>query len=135
MAQGGLTYKFQDCRYPKSKIIIINIVLFVGIFVGAALFQKPMDLVHWFVLILQPLHYSAWSIVTYGFYMLVLAHPFQYVVAFCFGKYVLNLFSEKRFLTLYFLWNHFVEGYLHDFLQCISSFYGINGNLWEHPHR
>lgn len=132
MAQGGLTYKFRTADI-LSKIIIINIVLFVGIFVGAALFQKkPMDLVHWFVLpnsfnrfITQP-----WSIVTYGFLHAGFWHIlFNMLWLFVFGKYVLNLFSEKRFLTLYFLGTICGGLFYMISYNVFPAFYGINGNL------
>ncbi len=106
MAQGGLTYQFKTADV-LTKVIVINGLVFLGVTIFSALFQIPSEnLIQWFVLpeelgrfITQP-----WSIITYNFLHTGFFHVlFNMLWLYFFGRYVLNLFSGKRFLTLYLL--------------------------------
>ena len=77
------------------------------VYLGAFFFKlSPSSFVSWFVLptsfvniILQP-----WSIITYAFLHAGFWHLFwNMYLLYWFGNYVLNLFTAKRFLTIYLL--------------------------------
>ena len=106
MDNRSLTYQFRTANV-MTKIIVINVVLFLVVRVVAFLMQvAPGELVSWFVLpedlselVLQP-----WSFVTYSFLHFSFWHIFwNMLVLYWFGQYVLNLFTPKRFLTIYLL--------------------------------
>lgn len=106
MKSNTLLYQFKTSDIA-TKLIVINVILFLLIRVVAFLFGLSVStLIQWialpedfFKLLLQP-----WSIVTYSFVHLGLWHlVFNMLVLYWFGSYVLNLFSEKRFLTIYLL--------------------------------
>lgn len=106
MKSNTLLYQFKTSDIA-TKLIVINVILFLLIRVVAFLFGlSASTLIQWialpedfFKLLLQP-----WSIVTYSFVHLGLWHlVFNMLVLYWFGSYVLNLFSEKRFLTIYLL--------------------------------
>ncbi|MEZ4875292.1 MAG: rhomboid family intramembrane serine protease [Flavobacteriaceae bacterium] len=105
MAQGGISYYFKTADII-TKIIAINVVVFLFVTIFSALFQiNPYDLIDWFELpkefhrfILQP-----WSIITYSFLHIGFLHIlFNMLWLYFFGRYVTNLFSDSRFLYLYF---------------------------------
>jgi membrane associated rhomboid family serine protease len=101
-----LLYQFKTSDVA-TKIIVLNVILFLLIRIIAFLFGlSASSLIGWialpedfFKLLLQP-----WSLVTYSFVHIGLWHLFfNMLVLYWFGSYVLNLFSEKRFLTIYLL--------------------------------
>ena len=89
------------------KIIVINTLIFLIFYLGSFFFKlSPSTLVSWFVLptsfleiVCQP-----WSFVTYAFLHAGFWHLFwNMYLLYWFGLYVLNLFTSKRFLTIYLL--------------------------------
>jgi|TARA_B110000908_G_scaffold115078_1_gene134939 membrane associated rhomboid family serine protease len=89
------------------KIIVINTLIFLVLYLGAFFFKlSPASFVSWLVLptsfvdiILQP-----WSIITYAFLHAGFWHLFwNMYLLYWFGTYVFNLFTAKRFLTIYLL--------------------------------
>ena len=89
------------------KIIVINTLIFLIVYLGSFFFKLPPSIfVSWFVLptsfleiVLQP-----WSFVTYAFLHAGFWHLFwNMYLLYWFGLYVLNLFTPKRFLTIYLL--------------------------------
>jgi len=110
MATNNLLYQFKKSSIV-IKIIAINIVVFLLINLSSFFFSiSPAILTKWLVLpenigdlIVQP-----WSLFTYSFLHFGLFHLlFNMLWLNWFGKYILNLFSEKRFLTLYLLGGFF----------------------------
>jgi membrane associated rhomboid family serine protease len=104
--KNDLTYQFKNASV-LVKLIVVNAVLFLVIYLASFLFGIPKGLlVSWFVLpddpvslILQP-----WSLFTYSFLHFGVWHLlFNMLWLYWFGKIVLNLFSAKRFLTVYLL--------------------------------
>ena len=89
------------------KIIVINTLIFLVLYLGAFFFKlSPASFVSWLVLptsfvdiILQP-----WPIITYAFLHAGFWHLFwNMYLLYWFGTYVFNLFTAKRFLTIYLL--------------------------------
>ncbi|MBV1923362.1 MAG: rhomboid family intramembrane serine protease [Flavobacteriaceae bacterium] len=110
MATNNLLYQFKKSSIV-IKLIAINIVVFLLINLSSFFFSiPPAILTKWLVLpenigdlITQP-----WSLFTYSFLHFGLFHLlFNMLWLNWFGKYILNLFSEKRFLTLYLLGGFF----------------------------
>ncbi len=106
----NLTYQFKNASI-LLKLIVINAVLFLAIYLASFLFGIPQgQLVSWFVLpddpvslVLQP-----WSLFTYSFLHFGVWHlVFNMLWLYWFGKIVLNLFNAKRFLTIYLLGSFF----------------------------
>jgi len=106
MDRGSLTYQFKKSNV-MTKLIVINVVIFLLVRVIAFLMQmRPKDLVTWLVLPEQPseILLQPWSLVTYSFLHFDFWHLFwNMLVLYWFGQYVLNLFTPKRFLTIYLL--------------------------------
>ena len=101
-----LLYKFKTLNIA-NKLIVINIGVFLVFFIASFLFNTSSDvLMQWFVLPEGPIEVlkQPWSILTYSFlhggFMHIL---FNMIWLNFFSKFVLNLFSEKRFLTVYLL--------------------------------
>jgi membrane associated rhomboid family serine protease len=101
-----LLYKFKTLNIA-NKLIVINIMVFLLFFIASFLFNTSSDvLMQWFVLPEQPIEIlkQPWSLLTYSFlhggFMHIL---FNMIWLNFFSKFVLNLFSEKRFLTVYLL--------------------------------
>ena len=101
-----LVYKFKTLNIA-NKLIVINIGVFLLFFIASFLFNTSSDvLMQWFVLPEEPIEVlkQPWSILTYSFlhggFMHIL---FNMIWLNFFSKFVLNLFSEKRFLTVYLL--------------------------------
>lgn len=106
MTQGSLAYKFKTADLV-TKLIAINGVIYLFVTIISALFRlNPYNLIQWFYLpeafgdfITQP-----WSIVTYSFLHVSFFHVlFNMLWLYFFGRFILNLFSERRFLTIYLL--------------------------------
>lgn len=106
MNGGGLSYQFKQANV-MMKLIVINVALFLVIRVIAFLMQVPPEsLVGWLVLPEAPLEFGLqpWSFITYSFLHFGFWHIFwNMLVLYWFGQYVLNLFTAKRFLTIYLL--------------------------------
>lgn len=106
MAANNLLYQFKTSSIV-IKIIAINVVVFLLINLGSFFFTIPHGvLTKWLVLpenvgnlITQPWSLFTYSFLHFGFFHLL----FNMLWLHWFGKYILNLFSEKRFLTIYLL--------------------------------
>ena len=106
MQRQDLVYKFKTLNIA-NKLIVINIGVFLVFFIASFLFNTSSDvLMQWFVLPEGPIEVlkQPWSILTYSFlhggFMHIL---FNMIWLNFFSKFVMNLFSEKRFLTIYLL--------------------------------
>lgn len=132
MNTGSLLSRYQRADII-TKIIVINGVIFLFATIIAALFKtQPYNLLAWFVLpddllsfITQP-----WSLVTYSFIHFGFFHLlFNMLWFYFFGRYVLNLFSEKRLLSIYLL-GAIVGGLIYTLsYNLFPAFTGINGYL------
>lgn len=89
------------------KIIVINTLIFLIVYLGSFFFKLPPSIfVSWFVLPTSFLEivFQPWSFVTYAFLHAGFWHLFwNMYLLYWFGLYVLNLFTSKRFLTIYLL--------------------------------
>ena len=101
-----ILYKFKTLNIA-NKLIVINIVVFLLFFIASFLFNTSSEvLMQWFVLPEEPIEVlkQPWSLLTYSFlhggFMHIL---FNMIWLNFFSKFILNLFSEKRFLTVYLL--------------------------------
>ncbi|MEZ4858149.1 MAG: rhomboid family intramembrane serine protease [Flavobacteriaceae bacterium] len=106
MTQGSLSYQYKSADII-TKLIVINVLLFLVVIIATELFQWEDDfLTHWFVLPETFSHFLAqpWSLITYNFVHTGFWHIlFNMLWLYFFGRYVTNLFSEERFLTIYLL--------------------------------
>jgi membrane associated rhomboid family serine protease len=106
MTTNNLSYQFKTANVI-IKLIVINVALFLFATLGSWIFKtNPGALMQWFVLPVDPesLIIQPWSILTYSFLHFDFWHIFwNMLVLYWFGQYVLNLFTEKRFLTIYVL--------------------------------
>ena len=106
MQRQDLVYKFKTLNIA-NKLIVINIGVFLLFFIASFLFNTSSDvLMQWFVLPEEPIEVlkQPWSILTYSFLHGGFIHIlFNMIWLNFFSKFVLNLFSEKRFLTIYLL--------------------------------
>ena len=89
------------------KIIVLNTLIFLIVYLGSFFFKlSPANFVSWFVLPTSFLEfiYQPWSFLTYAFLHAGFWHLFwNMYLLYWFGLYVLNLFTPKRFLTIYLL--------------------------------
>jgi membrane associated rhomboid family serine protease len=89
------------------KIIVINTLIFLIVYLGSFFFKlSPATLVSWFVLPTSFLEivFQPWSFVTYAFLHVGFWHLFwNMYLLYWFGLFTLNLFTSKRFLTIYLL--------------------------------
>lgn len=89
------------------KIIVTNTLIFLIVYLVSFFFKlSPATLVSWFVLPTSFLEivFQPWSFVTYAFLHAGFWHLFwNMYLLYWFGLYVLNLFTSKRFLTIYLL--------------------------------
>ncbi|MAN59368.1 MAG: rhomboid family intramembrane serine protease [Flavobacteriaceae bacterium] len=106
MNTNNLTYQYRTANIVL-KLIVINALIFLVVTLGAFLFgSTPAAVARWFVLpdsvgeiLLQP-----WSLLTYSFLHFGFWHIFWNMLwLYWFGAFVLNLFSERRILTIYLL--------------------------------
>ena len=106
MAANHLSYQFKTANLPV-KVIIINVVLFLSARIGAWIIgSDPTTFMKWFVLPADISNYlfQFWSVVTYGFLHFDFFHIlWNMLILYWFSQFVLNLFTEKRFLTIYLL--------------------------------
>ncbi|MDA9283566.1 rhomboid family intramembrane serine protease [Flavobacteriaceae bacterium] len=86
---------------------MINIAVFLLFFIASFLFNTSSEvLMQWFVLPEEPIEVlkQPWSLLTYSFLHGGFTHIlFNMIWLNFFSKFILNLFSEKRFLTVYLL--------------------------------
>jgi membrane associated rhomboid family serine protease len=106
MNTNNLTYQYKTANIVV-KLIVLNTVIFLLVTLGAFLFgTTPAVVAQWFVLpddfgeiLLQP-----WSLLTYSFLHFGFWHIFWNMLwLYWFGAFVLNLFSDRQFLTIYLL--------------------------------
>jgi membrane associated rhomboid family serine protease len=106
MAVNNLTYQYKTANIVV-KLIVINTAIFLLVSLSSFLFNISQEqLAQWFFLpeefsniITQP-----WSLFTYAFLHFSFWHLFfNMIVLYWFGPFVLNIFSAKRFLTIYLL--------------------------------
>ena len=106
MAASNLGYQFKTANVAV-KIIVINALVFIGFELFAWIFQLPTSaLKQWFWLPANPvdLLMQPWSLITYAFLHAGFWHIFMnMLILYWFSQMVLNLFTPKRFLTIYFL--------------------------------
>ncbi|TYP72850.1 rhomboid family protein [Aquimarina intermedia] len=106
MTSNSLKYQYQTASI-LIKLIVINVLLFLlATLVSWVIKSNPGALMQWFVLPIQleELVIQPWSLLTYSFLHFDFWHIFwNMLVLYWFGKIVLNLFDEKRFLTIYLL--------------------------------
>jgi membrane associated rhomboid family serine protease len=106
MTQNSLLYQFRTANVV-TKLIAINVVIFLLVrLIGFFTVTEPYTLVSWLVLpdaleefILQPWSFLTYSFIHFGFWHLL----FNMLWMYWFGRIVLNLFSERRFLTVYLM--------------------------------
>lgn len=99
-----IKYRYQRLGFI-GKLITINSAIFIGLYLIEYLFQNNI-ITRWFYLpkafgdfFLQP-----WSIITYSFLHGNLIHlAFNMIGLYYIGRLFLSLYSEKRFLNVYFL--------------------------------
>ncbi len=106
MSWNEITYRFKAAGVVMQ-LIVINVIVFFFVYLGSFFFSiDKYALTSWFVLpdgfnefIFQP-----WSFLTYAFMHYGVFHLlFNMLWLFWFGPFILNLFSAKRFLTIYLL--------------------------------
>ncbi len=101
-----LKYKYKTASIVV-KLIVINVAVFLAVGLASFLFDKPSTyLTSWFVLPsnLNDLIRQPWGLLSYSFLHGGLSHIlWNMLFLYWFGPMVLNLFSSKRFLTLYLL--------------------------------
>lgn len=106
MANQSLTYRFKTANIVL-KLIVINAIIFIGTGIAAVLTgTKAISLEKWFVLPHDLLDFlgQPWSLMTYSFLHNDIWHiGINMLMLYWFGGFVLNLFSEKRFLAIYLL--------------------------------
>ena len=102
----GILYNFKTLNIA-NKLIVINIAVFLLFFIASFLFNTSSEvLMQWFVLPEEPIEVlkQPWSLLTYSFLHGGFTHIlFNMIWLNFFSKFILNLFSEKRFLTVYLL--------------------------------
>jgi len=105
MAANSLSYQFKTATIAV-KLIVINVAVFILFNLIPTLFGANFSFIGWFTLpdnfprfLTQP-----WSIITYAFLHGGIFHIlFNMYFLYIFSRFILNLFTEKRFLTLYLL--------------------------------
>ncbi|WP_103866586.1 rhomboid family intramembrane serine protease [Aquimarina sp. I32.4] len=129
MTTNNLLYQFKTANIV-IRLIVINAALFLSATLCSWIFKtSPGILMNWFVLPVDPgsLLFQFWSVLTYSFLHFDFWHIFwNMLVLYWFGPYVLNLFTEKRFLTIYLL-GAICGGVL--FVAAYNLFPVLNGSL------
>ena len=106
IAQGSLAYHWKT-QNIAIKLIVVNVLVFLLIYLGTFLFDTDAgNFMRWFLLpegvmdfIVQP-----WSFITYSFIHFDFFHLlFNMIWLHFFSRFVLNIFSPKRYLTVYLL--------------------------------
>lgn len=106
MATKSLSYQWKTSNIAM-KLILINVLIFLVVRIGAWILKMdPGVFAGWFVL---PADFSAlilqvWGLLTYSFLHFGFWHIFwNMLMLYWFSQFVLNLFTEKRFMTIYLL--------------------------------
>lgn len=106
MAQNSLTYQYRTATII-TKLIVINAAIFLIVRLTAFFMKiKQEELVSWFVLPegMGEFTTQPWAFITYSFLHFGVFHVlFNMIWLYMFGRIILNLFSEKRLLTVYLL--------------------------------
>lgn len=106
MAANNLSYQFKTANIA-IKVIVINVALFLFARIGAWIIgSDPSSFMKWFVLPAEISNFlfQFWSVVTYSFLHFDFFHIlWNMLILYWFSQFVLNLFTEKRFLTIYLL--------------------------------
>ncbi|MCC4212315.1 rhomboid family intramembrane serine protease [Leeuwenhoekiella parthenopeia] len=105
MATNDLSYKFKTANIV-IRLIVINVVVWLTLMLLEWALNMGPVLTRWLSLptdlgrlVIQP-----WSLLTYAFLHGGFFHIFwNMIILYWFGQIVLNLFTEKRFLTVYLL--------------------------------
>ena len=105
MTTNDLSYKFKMANIVV-KLIVINVVVWLGLMLLEWALNMGPVLTRWLSLptdlgrlLIQP-----WSLLSYAFLHAGFFHIFwNMLILYWFGQIVLNLFTEKRFLTVYLL--------------------------------
>ena len=132
MNTNNLTYQFKQANIVL-KLIVINALTFFVVYLGSFFFKlSPNLFVSWFALPTDVISFlkQPWSIITYAFLHSGFWHVFwNMYLLYWFGTYVLNLFTAKRFLTIYLL-GAISGGLLYVLAyNLFPVFNTINGNL------
>jgi membrane associated rhomboid family serine protease len=102
----SLAYTFKT-QNIAIKLIVINVIIFLAFSISSFLFNIDRGvLMQWLWLPEEPLEVlmQPWSILTYSFLHGDFWHIlFNMLWLHFFSRFILNLFSEKRFLTMYLL--------------------------------
>lgn len=106
MQKGNLSYRYAMLNIAH-KLIVINVVVFLVVDIVSFLFRtSSYRLSQWFVLPdeLGAIVFQPWSLLTYSFLHFGFWHIlFNMLWLNFFSRFVLSLFNEKRFLTVYLL--------------------------------
>ncbi len=106
MDTNSLLYRYKSASIV-TKLIVINAIVFLLARLVSFLFQfTGLGFIYWFALpkSLELLIVQPWSLVTYSFIHFGFWHILMnMLMLYWFGSYVLNLFSERRFLSIYIL--------------------------------
>lgn len=101
-----LTYQFKMANV-LVKLIVINVAAFLIVRLGAFFLNiSHFGFSKWFVLSdeIEVLVFQPWTLITYGFMHFDFFHIlFNMIWLYWFGQFALNLFTEKRLLTVYLL--------------------------------
>ena len=105
MAGPSLSYQYKTANIVV-KLIVINVLVWIGFMLLEWMLNSGSIFSQWFSLPtdLSRLLIQPWSLLTYAFLHGGFWHIFwNMLILYWFGQIVLNLFTEKRFLTIYLL--------------------------------
>ncbi|WP_370174213.1 rhomboid family intramembrane serine protease [Leeuwenhoekiella palythoae] len=105
MAGPSLSYQYKTANIVV-KLIVINVLIWIGFMLLEWMLNSGSIFSQWFSLPtdLSRLLIQPWSLLTYAFLHGGFWHIFwNMLILYWFGQIVLNLFTEKRFLTIYLL--------------------------------
>lgn len=105
MAGPSLSYQYKTANIVV-KLIVINVLVWIGFMLLEWMLNSGAIFSQWFSLPtdLSRLLIQPWSLLTYAFLHAGFWHIFwNMLILYWFGQIVLNLFTEKRFLTIYLL--------------------------------
>jgi len=105
MAGPSLSYQYKTANIVV-KLIVINVLVWIGFMLLEWMLNSGSIFSQWFSLStdLSRLLIQPWSLLTYAFLHAGFWHIFwNMLILYWFGQIVLNLFTEKRFLTIYLL--------------------------------
>ncbi|RXG23520.1 rhomboid family protein [Leeuwenhoekiella aequorea] len=105
MSGTNLSYQFKTASIVV-KLIVVNVLIWIGFMLLEWILNSGNIITQWLSLpthlgrlLIQP-----WSLLTYAFLHGGFWHIFwNMLILYWFGQIVLNLFTEKRFLTIYLL--------------------------------